>query len=403
MVVQVSADDFYRFPLPRRRPRAGGIAHRGRRGRLTSTSGSAGPCSRCSAWPATISASPGPTRCSTATSPRSAGGSGTSRTGCGTHRPTTRTGQPRRAKPDIKATPPVSLLGGWYDIVIDETLDSYRRLPEAGRPARLVVGSVEPHVRLQQGHAGRRRGSARLAAGPPDRAWQPPRPAQFPARRRSASTSGRSAALASGKTLPTGRRPAAAARQWHPRADGTLGPEPGDGTSSFRYDPADPTPSVGGPRMDSNASARSPTTRLRPATTCSPSPASHWTPRLTSSARSASGFAHGAAARTSTCSRGCAMSMPAACRGTSATAWCGSAAATGWTALTVPMSATAHRFAAGHRLRVQVSGGAHPRFARNTGTADQIATAVSLVPVDIEISHAAAAISLPVMPAAPQA
>ena len=40
---------------------------------------------------------------------------------------------PRRAGPDIKTTPPVSLLGGWYDIVIDETLDSYRRLADAGR------------------------------------------------------------------------------------------------------------------------------------------------------------------------------------------------------------------------------------------------------------------------------
>ena len=34
--------------------------------------------------------------------------------------------------------------------------------------------------------------------------------------------------------------------------------------------------------------------------------------------------------------------------------------ADGWTEIEVPMSATAHRFAPGHRLRVQVSGGAHP-------------------------------------------
>ena len=41
------------------------------------------------------------------------------------------------------------------------------------------------------------------------------------------------------------------------------------------------------------------------------------------------------------------------------------------------MSSTAHRFGAGHRLRVQLSAGAHPRFARNTGTPGQIATATS--------------------------
>lgn len=43
--------------------------------------------------------------------------------------------------------------------------------------------------------------------------------------------------------------------------------------------------------------------------------------------------------------------------------------------ITVPMSATAYQFAAGHRLRLQVSGGAHPRFARNTGTGETPATA----------------------------
>jgi uncharacterized protein len=72
--------------------------------------------------------------------------------------------------------------------------------------------------------------------------------------------------------------------------------------------------------------------------------------------------------------------------------------ADGWTEIKVPMSATAHRFAPGHRLRVQVSGGAHPRWARNTGTSQQIATGTSLVPVDIEISHRETVLSLPVLP-----
>ena len=71
--------------------------------------------------------------------------------------------------------------------------------------------------------------------------------------------------------------------------------------------------------------------------------------------------------------------------------------ADGWTEIEVPMSATAHRFAAGHRLRVQVSGGAHPRWACNTGTAEQIATATSLVPVDIKINHRETVLSLPVL------
>ena len=71
--------------------------------------------------------------------------------------------------------------------------------------------------------------------------------------------------------------------------------------------------------------------------------------------------------------------------------------ADGWTETEVPMSSTAHRFAAGHRLRVQVSGGAHPRWARNTGTAEQVPTSTSLVPVDIEIDHREAVLGLPVL------
>ncbi|MEH1168801.1 CocE/NonD family hydrolase [Micromonospora sp. CPCC 205539] len=44
----------------------------------------------------------------------------------------------------------------------------------------------------------------------------------------------------------------------------------------------------------------------------------------------------------------------------------------------VPLWPTAYRFAAGHRLRVQVSGGAHPRWARNPGTGEPLGDAVTL-------------------------
>jgi hypothetical protein len=46
-----------------------------------------------------------------------------------------------------------------------------------------------------------------------------------------------------------------------------------------------------------------------------------------------------------------------------------------------------HRFAAGHRIRLQVSSGAHPRYARNPGTGEDPATAVELRAVDIELVH----------------
>lgn len=48
---------------------------------------------------------------------------------------------------------------------------------------------------------------------------------------------------------------------------------------------------------------------------------------------------------------------------------------------------TAWRFRCGHRLRLIVTGGAHPRFARNTGTGEPLSTATGLAPTRQEIFH----------------
>ena len=45
----------------------------------------------------------------------------------------------------------------------------------------------------------------------------------------------------------------------------------------------------------------------------------------------------------------------------------------------IVMHHCAHRFARGHRLRLQVSSGAHPRFARNLGTGEPIGSATHMV------------------------
>lgn len=51
------------------------------------------------------------------------------------------------------------------------------------------------------------------------------------------------------------------------------------------------------------------------------------------------------------------------------------------------LHATAHTFLRNHKLRVIVASGAHPRYARNTGTDEPVPEATSLVPADIEIFH----------------
>ena len=51
------------------------------------------------------------------------------------------------------------------------------------------------------------------------------------------------------------------------------------------------------------------------------------------------------------------------------------------------MEAVAHRFEPGTRVRLQVSGGAHPRYARNLGTDQDPATSTDMVPSRRTIFH----------------
>lgn len=48
---------------------------------------------------------------------------------------------------------------------------------------------------------------------------------------------------------------------------------------------------------------------------------------------------------------------------------------------------TAHRFRSGHKIRLQVSSGAHPRYARNTGSGEPLASAAKLIAANQSIYH----------------
>jgi uncharacterized protein len=52
-----------------------------------------------------------------------------------------------------------------------------------------------------------------------------------------------------------------------------------------------------------------------------------------------------------------------------------------------PLWPAAHRFRRGNRIRLQVSSGAHPRYARNTGTGEPLATATALVRAEQLVHH----------------
>jgi hypothetical protein len=198
---------------------------------------------------------------------------------------------------------------------------------------------------------------------------------------------------------------------WYLAAGGSLSVVPAEprdaaqpGVSSFRYDPADPTPSAGGQLLTSRAGAVD-----NRALEARPDVLVFTSAPLTGnldvigpvSVRvrvRASGPHFDLFARLCDVDpRGRSRNV---CDGIIRCEAPGDAAGPG-TAVTVPMSATAYQFRAGHRLRLQVAGGAHPRFARNTGSGEPPATATRLAAVDVQIVHEAsdpAVLSLPVLP-----
>jgi uncharacterized protein len=306
---------------------------------------------------------------------------------------------PRRVVVAVAAVPPTHLMTGWADVCLDPTLSLYRRLRDAGRPARLIVGPWNHAGAFNSDMPtafGESLGWLRAYLGGDDRG----RPAQ-PVR----VWVGAIGEPGQWRDLPDWPPPGVRTQAWHLHGNGTLATSAaaGEAVSSFRYDPADPTPSVGGPSMDSRAAKPQRNNALEAREdvlvfTSEPlrEPAEVIGP-VSISLR-----ARGSGPHFDVFARLCDVDP----RGRSWNVCDGLVRVrdgNAWTEITVPMSAAAHRFGAGHRLRVQISGGAHPRFMRNTGTGEPPATAARLVPVDISIGHGGdnpCTLSLPALPGA---
>jgi putative CocE/NonD family hydrolase len=61
--------------------------------------------------------------------------------------------------------------------------------------------------------------------------------------------------------------------------------------------------------------------------------------------------------------------------------------------VSLELSAIAHRFLPGTRIRIQISGGSHPQYARNLGTGDPQGQGISMVPSHRSISHGVGGLS----------
>jgi putative CocE/NonD family hydrolase len=298
----------------------------------------------------------------------------------------------------------VQMITGWYDAFLPWQLEDYVALAETGRRPPLIIG---PWSHTQEGLAavGARDGVAWLRGHLLDD-WRLVNPAAV-------------------RIYVTGERTGGGWREferWPPDEDaarrlwlgddGRLTWEPPDmgtdGSSRYRYDPADPTPSVGGPimitgkpvrdnqRLEARADVITFTTAPLDATVEAIGPT-----RVELFARASEPYFDLFARVCDVDSRGASWNVCDALVSVAPGPFHRSDEDDAWR-VEFDLWPIAHRFAAGHRIRLQVSSGAHPRYVRNPGTGEDPLGAVSVVAVDVEILHGPEHRSAVVLPVSTQ-
>ena len=290
---------------------------------------------------------------------------------------------------------PTALQGGWYDAVLDQTLAQYAALKANGCEVSLLLGPWSHSSAFTKDGL---RTISRQAL-----AWMTERLAADDGAGDRPETAvrvhvGGSAQWRDLEAWP----PHDGSQAWYLNGGSALSRDAQDrtGSSSFRYDPADPTPSVGGQLLSPEAGPRdNRAVETRPDVlvfTSEPLQAPLdvlGAVRAVLHLRASTGHAHVFVRLCDVDPQGRSWNITDGILRLTPTALAEEVA-------TVPMSSTAYQFAPGHRLRLQVSGGAHPRFARNTGAEEPLATATHLVPTDIEVYHDQARPSALLLPAA---
>jgi putative CocE/NonD family hydrolase len=277
---------------------------------------------------------------------------------------------------NVGGMPPVVYLqGGWYDFFLPGMLADYAALRTSGRAVRLLIGPWG-HGRGLYTRVGMRDAMAALdvalADGTP-------------------LTGVRVFVTGSGRwtDLP-GWPPPARAAAWHLHPAGRLGAHPASAgpPSWFRYDPADPTPSIAGTAVGLSA-GRTDNRRLeaRPDVltfTGDPQAADLdviGPVRVRLYVKASVPYIDMYARLCDVTPRGKSINI------SDGIVRLTDAASDTAQRVEFDLWPVAHTFRRGHRIRLQVSGGAHPRYGRNHGTAEPFATSTRLQASDRTVLH----------------
>jgi len=269
-----------------------------------------------------------------------------------------------RATPALeRAAVPVLLLSGWQDIFIDQTFTQYRQLRDRGVEVAMTIGPWT-HDQMVTSAAGT------TAAQTLD--WLGTHLAKKPAAPRATPVRVYVTGRARGGWVDLPKWPPATAdKTLYLQAGGRLHstPPPG-GASTFRYNPADPTPTVGG-RLLARPSGYVDDTELASRAdvlsfTGAPLGAEMCVcgiPTIELAYETDNDHFDVFVRISEVDARGRSRNVSDGLRRFS----------------TIPnepiridLDPIAHRFTAGSRIRVLIAGGCHPRFARNLGTGESV-------------------------------
>ena len=283
------------------------------------------------------------------------------------------------------STVPTLMIGGWQDWFLEQTLQQYSSLRERGVDVGLSIG---PWAHLSLDTA---------IATSDSLAWlneHVPVEGAGPSRRRPTRV----------RIYVTGAKqwrdldewpPTTGERTWFLGAGGRLdddAPTDADSVTTFRYDPMEPTPSVGG-RVLARGAGRRDNRKLE----ARDDVRTFTTPVLSEPVEVLGGatvrlFVESDNPYSDVFVRLCDVdekgrSVNVTDRLVRLDPAEGEQPAKGVRTVETTLPDTAHRFLAGHRIRLQVSGGAHPRYARNLGTGEPLGQATRGVGVTHRIGH----------------
>ncbi len=298
-----------------------------------------------------------------------------------------------------RVTAPVQMITGWQDILLPWMLEDHAALQAAGREVQLIIGPWT-HTAPGLAAAGNRLGLGWLRAHllDDDRMLRPERVRVYVTGERNEG---------GWRALPAWPPPDTGERRLFVGPGGSLSQEPAPaiGSDRYVYDPGQPTPSVGGPvLLEPNAVLDNRRLEARPdVLTFTTTPLSETIEaigpvRVEVSVRASRPyfdvFARVCDVEESGASWNVTDSLVRVAPGRFDPEDAGGAHRVAFDLWPI-----GHRFAAGHRIRLQISSGAHPRYARNPGTGEGPLVATQLEPVEIELLHGGAHPSAVILPA----